>query len=335
MPKKHFIDEKDRHEYDILRPDGPVRNARHNFEHILKCAPRVIILDSDNESNPPATPIREWLSNCNIESSNFEPVNDYLISPRHRRVADGGRLSKKKESLISPINCTSVTISLDQEIQRDRERRQPRFAAEDGYLPDKNRDYLFDFEFKDIIRKKPKLMLPSGEPLKSPRFNGRWPVISAINKTEKGRKEVKTQTIDPRPFNIQPLNIEVSDNRNGFYFLDELNFPSWSPTKLEQWLRCPRSGWLNRSLRIEKEESQDEDLDARTHGDIFHRVHHQLLLDILNFEEKIPRNFGLDLSENQTMNLFTSGIKPEILMKKSLLHLNNICLLYTSPSPRD
>jgi len=313
VPKKHFISEKDRHEHDILRPDGPIRNARHNFEHILKSAPKVIILDSDNESNPPATPIREWqkANTHNIASSNFISTNDYLISPRHSRSADGRRLSKKKESLISPINCSSVTISLDQLIQRDRERSQPQFAAEDGYLPEAGRNHLFGFDFKDMIRKTPAGISP-------PRFNERWPVISASNGIS------RSQTIDPRPFNIQPLGIEVYDSRNGYSFLDELKFYSWSPTKLQQWLRCPRSGWLNRSLGIEKEESQNEDLDARIHGDIFHRIHHQLILDILNFEETHPRNFELVLLENQPLNLFTSGIKPELLMEKALLHLNNI-----------
>ena len=315
VPKMHFIGERDRHERGLLRPDGPIRNARHNFEHILKCASKVVILDSHDESNPPATPIREWLKSNPITKPRFNSANRYFINPRHNRSTDGRKLSRGEESVIYSINYNSVTISLDKSIQKDRERRQPLFAANDGYLPDENSDYLFSFNFDDMVRKTPKLII-------SPRFNERWPVISAINKIDD--KLFKSQTIDPRPFNIRPLDIEVSDSRHGLAPLEELKFPSWSPTRLQQWLRCPRSGWLIRSLKIEKDESQDEDLDARTNGEIFHRIHHQLILDILNFKEAIPRNFEQVLSHNQPINLFFSQIKPEILMKSSLLHLNHI-----------
>ena len=35
VPKMHFIGDFERHENNLLRPDGPIRNARHNFEYIF------------------------------------------------------------------------------------------------------------------------------------------------------------------------------------------------------------------------------------------------------------------------------------------------------------
>ena len=202
-------------------------------------------------------------------------------------------------------------------MQRDRERRQPQLASEDGYLPDENRNSVFNFDIKNMTRKTPKTF-------SSPRENVRWPVLSAITIDQNNSRKIKTQTIDPRPFTPRSLGINVNDSRNGFRQLENLNFPTWSPTRLQKWLRCPRSGWLTRSLKVELEDSQKEDLDARTHGDLFHKIHHNLILQTLNFKEKYPRNFDSDLVNNSLLNIFHSKIEPQILMQQSLLNLDDI-----------
>ena len=319
VPKMHFIGDIERYENNILRPDGPIRNARHNLEHILKSAPRVIILDSSfDDSNPPSTPIREWAISNNLDESNiFESIIDYSLSPRQAQRIDGLRLSDNQKSLHPPINSNSVTISLDLILQRDRERRQPQLASADGYLPDENRNSVFSFDMKNMTRKTPKTLL-------SPRKNIRWPVLSAITIDPKNGRKIKSQTIDPRPFTPTSLGINVNDSRNGFKQLENLNFSTWSPTRLQKWLRCPRSGWLNRSLKIELEDSQKEDLDARTHGDLFHKIHHNLILQTLNFKEKYPRNFNSVLADGSPINISDSKIEPQILMQQSLLNLDEI-----------
>ena len=115
----HFIGDIERYENNLLRPDGPIRNARHNLEHILKSAPRVIILDSSfDDSNPPSTPIREWAISNNIDESKiFESIIDYSLSPRQAQRIDGLRLSDNLKSLHPPINSNSVTISMDPMLQ--------------------------------------------------------------------------------------------------------------------------------------------------------------------------------------------------------------------------
>lgn len=320
VPKMHFLGDQERNENNLLRPDGPVRNARHNLEHILKSAPQVIILDpSLDDATPSSTPIREWtiLNDPEDDSVIFEMPKDHSLSPRTIRMMDGSKLNNNEKLLTPPINSSSVTISLDSLLQRDRERRQPRIAEPDGYLSVINKNYLFQSDTKNMSRKTPKMF-------KSPRNNSRWPVISARTWDSSKNKEIITSTIDPRPFTPYPTKINVSDSRHGFIQLKNQKVSNWSASRLQEWLRCPRAGWLSRSLRITAEESQKEDLDARTHGDLFHKIHHNLLLDILEFEEEVDRNVDFSINSKIPLNIFKSKISPEILMKKALLNLDNI-----------
>jgi len=62
VPKIPLLDEERRAELDILRPDGPIRAARHHLTHLMAAGRTTIILDpSLDESAPPAAPIAEWL----------------------------------------------------------------------------------------------------------------------------------------------------------------------------------------------------------------------------------------------------------------------------------
>ncbi len=62
VPKVPLLDEESRAELDVLRPDGPIRAARHNLAHLIEAARTAIVLDpSLDESAPPAGPIAEWL----------------------------------------------------------------------------------------------------------------------------------------------------------------------------------------------------------------------------------------------------------------------------------
>ena len=315
VPKMHFIGDGERYENNLLRPDGPIRNARHNFQHILSSAPKVYILDSElDDSNPPSTPIREWSILRDYNETFFETKEDYSISPRRARRTDGLMLNKNLQSSRSPINPASVTLSMESLLQRDRERRQPIFAGNDGYLAEGHHESLFSFDTESMwLTRIPKQFDP-------PRVNTRWPVISGITINNSGRK-VRTLSIDPRPFTPKSTGIKVSDSRNGYIHLENKKIQYWSPSRLETWLRCPRSGWLSKDLRVGIEENQKEDLDARTHGDLFHKIHHNLLLQTLNFNEGVERKFDPDKS---LTNISSCGIDSDILMQKSLSYLNEV-----------
>ena len=72
------------------------------------------------------------------------------------------------------------------------------------------------------------------------------------------------------------------------------------------------------------EEIQSEDLDPRTQGDLLHQIHHDLICDILSMEERKERDISKVLEGEAPVNLSTSEIPPEELMKRALGSLDKL-----------
>ena len=320
VPKMHFLGDEERNKYNLLRADSPVRNARHIRQHIFNCASEVVILDpSLDESTPAAAPISEWIleNDCEHISEIFDSDKSTLLIPKVLRQNDGKLLENFESPILSPINTAAVTISHDLNLQRDRERRQPKLADNDGYLSDDHKNQIFSFNpsslWKRIPNKRP-------ESINWPRVNSRWPVYSAVQKW-KG-KDFTTPTIDPRPFSPKPTDVLVSDSRNGHSFGLDLEPIIWSPTTLQDWLICPRKGWLTHGIKASIEESSyDEGLDSRIHGTFFHQLHYNLLSEVLQFEEGSVREIN---NSEKSLNLATCGISDDLLMQKALFHLDDL-----------
>ena len=311
-PKMPFIGETERHKFGLLRPDTPIRDARHHLRHIVNCGERIILIDpSIEKSSPLASPVEELLHMCKDPIS-FKGTHDDYPGPRDQRQADGRRIREMLPPNKIPLNPSSVTIPLDRELQRDRERRQPKKADEAGYLKPENRNRIIQFDYEDLIRKTPK-------GTEKPRYAQTWPVIGALSENGK-----KTATIDPRPFSPSPTGAEVSDERHGFSSGTNQTVGRWSPSRLQEWARCPRRGWMTKGLRIRDEEIQSEDLDPRTQGDLLHQIHHDLICDILSMEERKERDISEALEGEAPINLSTSEIPPEELMKRALGSLDKL-----------
>lgn len=304
VQKVPFLGEEERHSMNLLRPDGPVRDARHHFEHLLAAGSQVILLDpSFDDASPAAAPIREWTStnDPNDEAEVLATLPSGPVSPRDLRQSDGNLLRWMMKPSKPPINPSSVSVSMDLQLQRDRERRQPSRSGADGYLPANAVSHLFSFERPDLARRTPK-------GTDSPRDNTRWPVIGAH--TAEGKR---TPTIDPRPFSPPASGSAVSDARHGHSNGAEQRIEIWSASRLHDWLKCPRMGWLSKALKAEQEELQAEDLDPRTHGDLLHLVHHDMLCEILGFaigeERELSGNGAImsvarsSISENEVMRI--------------------------------
>ena len=308
VSKMPFMGEEERHRLNLLRPDGPIRKARHFLKHLLFAGEKTIILDpSLDDSSPPTAPIREWLlSNENIEEF-IVKLNP--ISPRDIRQLDGKRLIKGIKAQHPPINPTSISIPLDIQLQRERERRQPDIVDDKQYLANESRKYIFSLDYSDLSRK-----TPSGKTI--PRNFSSWPVIGGI--TEDGKR---TPTIDPRPFTPIPTGVDVNDSRHGHATGAGQKVTIWSASRLHDWLKCPRSGWLNRGLRAEQEELQSEDLDARTHGNLLHFVHHDILCHILNME--IGEEFDSINNKRENTSIGNSHLSKNEVMKVALESLDS------------
>ena len=310
-PKMAFLGDEERHSLDLLRPDGPIRAARHQLEHLLAAAPEVLVLDpSLDDASPAAAPIREWAASHDpdddAEVMRTEPGQP--VSPRGLRQTDGISLRNMLPSARAPLNPSAISVSMDSELQHDRERRQPSHADDDGYLAQTSVQHLFSIDRTDLTRRIP----PGIEP---PRSHDRWPVVGGFVAGGK-----RTPTIDPRPFAPPATGTDVSDLRHGHSVGAEQDVPIWSPSRLHYWLKCPRMGWLSNGLRAEEDELQAEDLDPRTHGELLHNVHHDLICQTLGFEIGIERSFG---EGSSVSSVAQSGRSEDELMRIALESLDS------------
>ena len=310
-PKMAFLGDEERHSLDLLRPDGPIRAARHQLEHLLAAAPEVLVLDpSLDDASPAAAPIREWAAahdpDDDAEVMCTEPGQP--VSPRGLRQSDGISLRNMLPSARAPLNSSAISISMDSELQHDRERRQPSHADDDGYLAQTSVQHLFSIDRTDLTRR-----TPPG--IETPRSHDRWPVVGGFVAGGK-----RTPTIDPRPFAPPATGTDVSDLRHGHSVGAEQDVPIWSPSRLHYWLKCPRMGWLSNGLRAEEDELQAEDLDPRTHGELLHNVHHDLICQTLGFEIGIERSFG---EGSAVSSVAQSGRSEDELMQIALESLDS------------
>ena len=311
VPSLAFLGEEERHSENLLRPDGPIRDARHYLDSILASANEVILLDpSLDDTSPPAAPLREWVveNDPKNEAALFTFDPNSPLQPRGERQLEGSLMNRMISAFRAPLNTNSVTIPLDAAVQRDRERREPKHTDDDGYLPKSATLHLMSAEVSDYSR-----TTPAG--LDTPRLNQRWPVIGGF--VEGGKK---TPSIDYRPVNPHETGTAINDARHGHISGAEQNIKIWSPSRLHDWLQCPRMGWLSKGLRADQDERQSEDLDPRTHGELLHLVHHDMICRTLGMEIGIERQIDDDTTP---LTVPSSGLTEGEMMRVAMESLDS------------
>ena len=339
-----WLDSETRNKLGILRPDNPIREARHYFNHILNSAEEVIVFDpSFDESNQPASPLAEWLSKTKspkkfeipkfmAESYKKNPYwiswpidNPKFISPnpsqivvemgfvsnvtngtraRDLRQRDGELIRSGKSSLRESIYPPSLIRQLSFEIVEDRQNREPVFAID-------SKVYLEENRINEFVSTK-SLKIISKTPKKDiikPRYNDFWPVIG--QKTSSGKY---TPSIDLRPLTPSSIGLEWFDKSHGYSENLSGIEKIWSATRLANWIDCPRKGWLESRLKLTKEEVLNEDIDFRERGSIVHESLAELMCSNLNIEMGIerenfsPSNMNVALSNNNLENMMSELI---------------------------
>ncbi len=311
VPRLAFLGEEERHSEDLLRPDGPIRDARHYLKSILASANEVILLDpSLDDTSPPAAPLREWAAENDPknEAAQFSISPDSPLEPRGKRQLEGALMSRMISAPRAPLNPNSISIPLDTALQRDRERRQPKHTDDDGYLPYSANTHLMFADVTEFSRITPKT-------LNAPRLNQRWPVIGGF--VDGGKK---TPSIDFRPVKPHEAGTSISDARHGHKDGAEQNIEIWSPSRLHDWLNCPRMGWLSNSLKSDQDERQSEDIDPRTHGELLHLVHHDLICKTLGMEIGIERQID---EVTTPLTVYSSGFSEEEMMRVAMESLDS------------
>jgi hypothetical protein len=314
------LSESERSELGVLAPDNRLREARHFWYHLLNCGSEVIVLDAhDDDSSQPSTPLSEWLVGTKWDPSSPPSLPEFISSAEVFRI-DGGKDCRWGLSFIEgegPFLCARpsdiissgdggfelvvtgshqrdyrqrdgieihnarypMQVPLDAILIEDRISRQPRIGSEEQ--PYLNSDRNGEIVTVDELKMTPTSRGPKVEP---PRLHPSWPTIGLKVGSS------KAMTIDPRPLMPNSTGINDHDLRHGFTGGPSRKTKVWSPSRLSQWLSCPRKGWLSTRLRAEGEDDEDDDVDVRTRGLLIHEVWADFICEFLGMEVEIERD---------------------------------------------
>jgi len=324
-PSVPWLDEMSRMRLGINRPDDGLRKGRHHLRHLLNSSKTVVILDSSLQDGiEPAGPLEEWFSiistdedGLNLEnpppfidpkdwkadtpdrSWTWQTIPDLGLRLVHKvssmqMLADGvrthrsGKLPRdelQRAGLASiegrgitsqPLNQNSIIEAVKNDLLPDQYNRRSEISSFDtGEI----------FPFKDsgkMIRTKDYRLTPNRNNIPNARGSSQWPHLGEVieKKTILG--------IDPRPILPLSTGIKALDERTGITGVS-LRLPKiWSQSRLQAWLFCPRKAWIDRHLRLSKEENIPEDLAANARGNIVHFVEEAVLRAHGLEEEQIP-----------------------------------------------
>ena len=299
-----WLSEADCKLLNLGRSDAPLRDARHALHHLVHASSTVILVDPTglDENTQPAAPLAEWLSTYSgADASDLVSKPAFLqdwstaSSDRTRghhlswfpntvsmvEVGDstraelqisgrgfredrqrvGQQFLKSQLPTSPPLNPLAITIPMDGELMADRLRRQPReIQPGDDYI---GMDMHARFVGLGDMKIVPGRGGAGGEI--KPRNAESWPVLGG----KAGRNQLLA--IDPRPLRPRQTSLPVFDERNGQSQKAKHKRKTWSASRLQQWQKCPRQGWLERRLNAGLMEQQEEDLDARIRGDLIHK----------------------------------------------------------------
>lgn len=300
----------------IFQSDRAVRQGRHHLRHLLNAAPSVVVFDSSpEEGGGPSAPLAEWLSD--VRRSNewsdmrqppaFLPEAAYQGESVHRRFqwavretghgswlkplptvfTNEGDVAHRRHQGFAPAdrrqqlgrdvhallpfeaainNPLSVVDGFESAVHADRYRRQPthRDLGDGQTLAWGTREHLLSTDAVVLRPTKASLGAPGV-------LAGQWPHL--------GHRDggPVSLAVDPRPlppYAVEGLHLSQRFGSQGAPYERR----SWSPSRLEAWLKCPRQAWVKQVLSADDgEEAEAEDIDVRVRGQILHDTEAALL----------------------------------------------------------
>ena len=210
------------------------------------------------------------------------------LLPRDEAQRAGLALIEGRPVTSLPLSNTSILEAAKIEILPDQYQRRRDISHYDS-------GEIFSFEDSGkMIRTSDYRIIPNRNNIPFARNSSQWPHLGEV------KEKKKILGIDPRPIVPSSTKLESLDQRIGLGSV-KLNLPKvWSQSRLQAWLFCPRNAWVERHLKLGKEEIVPEDLAANTRGNIIHFV-----------EEAILRAHGLkqDQLPSETKKLTEGELK--------------------------
>ena len=273
VKKPPYLSEQDRLTLNISSPDNEIKSARHSMQHLLNAAPEVCVIHATSDDlAPPSFILDEWLSQRPEQDARHLDAELEPHGPRDRLIRDGRRIMRGEPASRKPLSGFGPLLNLDLDLANDIASRSPTIPDFDGFLPDSSVSRVITPPIKDIAN-------PTSKAKRNPpRKNGRWPVIGARN------TGFLSATVDPRPIQGWKTDIHQRESRQGHTGI-RMNRKKWSPHRLNNWLECPRKGWLTDKQNLSEDERTNQDLDSRTYGNILHGIHHDVMFEILGLKE--------------------------------------------------
>lgn len=325
-----LLSEEERQHLGILRPDGPIREARHYLSSLLNSGKEVIVVDSTHldESTPPVAPYAEWCREGKWEST---PPS---ILPKNVGETEGWTwetieeldcLIAESTSVFSyPIEDPSIVVERSHGISRQENRSNQGSRLLQRKDPDSNaplsgsailsryeRDLMSDRMGRQplvidsdavyhpetvrtrVVSTRHMEIVPMAKHRKVtlPVMNPEWPVLGGSSSTG----ESSSVSIDPRPISPDTIEVDSMDYRMGG--TKNLQWPVprvWSPSRLRVWLQCARRGWLSKALDASADDLPDDELDNRVRGILIHEVYEGMIEDSLGMTRSVERtNFSI------------------------------------------
>ena len=273
VQKIPYLSEQDRFKFGISSPDKEIKSARHSIQHLLHSAQEVHVIHATNDDlAPPSFILDEWLAQRSNEGSDQLMIAFDPQGPREQLSGDGKRILLGQPATKKPLSYLGPLSRLELDLADDMASRSPTMPGQDGFLPDLSILRATTPPIKQISHPTSKAKK------KPPRVNARWPVIGARN------NDFLSASIDPRPIQAWKTDIPQRESRQGHTSIIT-NRRTWSPYRLNNWLECPRKGWLTDKQNLSEDELTSQDLDSRTYGNLLHGLHHDIMLEVLGLNQ--------------------------------------------------
>ena len=305
--KPPYLSEQDRLTLNISSPDNEIKSARHSMQHLLNAAPEVCVIHATSDDlAPPSFILDEWLSQRPEQDARHLETELEPHGPRDRLIKDGRRIMRGEPASRKPLSGFGPLLNLDLDLANDIASRSPTIPDFDGFLPDSSVPRVITPPIKDIAN-------PTSKAKRNPpRKNGRWPVIGARS------TGFLSATVDPRPIQGWKTDIHQRESRQGHTGI-RMNRKKWSPHRLNNWLECPRKGWLTDKQNLSEDERTNQDLDSRTYGNILHGIHHDVMFEILGLKE--GEECTLNDLHSRKKSIKSSNHNQDEVMMLSLIHI--------------
>ncbi|MGB1579061.1 MAG: PD-(D/E)XK nuclease family protein [Candidatus Poseidoniaceae archaeon] len=310
-PDLPWCDRASRVSLGLFDGDLPIRRGRHVLAQLLAFTSCAVVFDSSAEEGAgPSPPLAEWLlhvrrigrwGGMNTTRPAWFDVpgeadihglwtvdDDGTLRPRPGGFREGqaGRAGRRRRDVRqrtgldldagrdvhAPVNRGALLAAAAPDVLQDRARRQPDLQAlETGeVLPWSDAARLQTTSRLNLrptpsaIGKDRKVALVEDWPHLGLRIHGNSVSVS----------------LDPRPLAPPTLGggaLHAVIGAEGQGYASS----TWSPSRLQGWVVCPRKAWLEQAFSVSGEDAGAEDVDRREQGDLVHR-----------FEETSLRAFG-------------------------------------------